>query len=248
MNNKLKIVPLENTQLSHKTRRALIDIIRQNAGEGKPFKLPNEDELSQQLGVSRNVLRDALMALEQMGIVTRRRSKGTIANPKIANFCGRIDIEPELTQTLKEVGYKVRVDTQRLGFVFEPEPFFGKDQECYLNVEKAFYADDKPAAFCSDHIVGSYAKNAKDSIYRLKELSHYEFLKRYCDTAMAYTTANLDVIVPEPWLVQLLKTEDHEPVLMMEDLAYNYDHEIVVHSVIYFKRGLVNIKFLRKVW
>ena len=248
MDNKLLITRVDNAQLSHKTRAALIEIIRQNAVDGKPFKLPNEDELSQQLGVSRNVLRDALMSLEQMGIVTRRRSKGTIANPQIVNFQGRLDTEPELFRTLKEVGYDVRVETQRLGFVFENDPIFGKDQDCYLNVEKLFYADGKPAAYCADRIIGSYAKLAKDSIFKLQQQSHYEFLEQNCHTTMAYTMANLDARIPEPWIAQILRTEENEPVLVMEDIVYNYDHEILVHSFIHFRRGVINIKFLRKYW
>lgn len=247
MDHELQINRVDNAQLSHKTRDALIEIIRENARDDKPFKLPNEDMLSQRLGVSRNVLRDALMSLEEMGIVTRRRSKGTIANPAIANTAGRMDVHPELFLMLREMGYTPRVETKRFGFVYENDPELGEEDN-YLNVEKLFLADEKPVAFCMDHIAGSYAGRGKEYISVLKDCSHYKFLELYCQTTMAYTMARVDVLLAEPWLARILKVAENEPVIFMEDHGYNFDHEIVIHSYIYFRRDTISIRFLRKNW
>ena len=57
----IKIKPVDSQQLSDRAKFALISIIQENGKDGKPFKLPNEDELASRLNVSRNVLRDALM-------------------------------------------------------------------------------------------------------------------------------------------------------------------------------------------
>lgn len=247
MAGKLNIHRVENEELSHKTKRALIDIICTNGADGKPFKLPNEDELSQRLGVSRNVLRDALMSLEEIGVVTRRRSIGTIANPKIARESNRLDINPELFAMIREEGHDVRVETLRLGFVFEPEPAFS-GEDGYLNVEKVFYADNVAVAFCADHISGSYARRGEEHLLELRDLSHYQFLERYCRTSMAYTMAHVDAVSCQAWLAEIMGTEPGTPVLMMNDFAYNHDHEVVVHSNIYFKSGAIDLKFLRKSW
>lgn len=248
MEKKTKAKRTRNEELSHKTKRALLDIIVNHGDEGKPFKLPNEDDLSHSLGVSRNVLRDALLSLEEIGVVTRRKSIGTIANPQIARENGRLDINPELVQMMEDEGYEVRIETQCLGFVFDNDPDLGPNQDSYLNVEKVFYADEMAAAYCIDHIAGSYAKMAEDSIMKLKGLSHYEFLKEYCDTAMAYTMVHVHAVMPEPWLNEVMKLPPGEPVMKMDDLVYNYDHEIIVHSNIYFRSGYLPLKFLRKSW
>lgn len=245
--DKLIITRMDSEQLSYKTKMALLDIIRENGKDGAPFKLPNEDELSQRLGVSRNVLRDALMSLEEVGIVTRRRSKGTIANPKVANAGCRLDTNPELFRMIQDAGYEARAETIRLGFVFEPEPALG-EEPLYLNVEKIFYANEIPAAFCADHIAGKYASLAGDSVLALRELSHFKFLEEHCNISMAYTMAHIDAVLPEPWLAELMKIKPNDPVLSMDDYGYSYDHELVAHSTIYFRRGLLELKFLRKSW
>ncbi len=243
----LHITRMDSEELSYRTKVALLDIIRENGKDGAPFKLPNEDELSQRLGVSRNVLRDALMSLEEMGVVTRRRSKGTIANPKIATAVCRLDTNPELFCAIRDSGYEARVETIRLGFVFEPDAVLEGD-EMYLNVEKLFYADDLPAAFCADHLSGRLTAQAGENILALRDLSHYHFLETYCGTSLAYTMANIDATLPPPWLAELMQLEPGEPVLVMDDSGYNYDHELVVHSNIYFRRNLLHPKFLRKSW
>ena len=242
----LNITRMDSEQLSYKTKMALIDIIRINGTDGRPFKLPNEDELSQRLGVSRNVLRDALMSLEEMGIVTRRRSKGTMANPKIATAAGRLDTNPELFHMIEEAGYRPRVEAVRMGFVFEPDPAL--EGEFYLNVEKLFYADDLPAAYCADHISGKYANVSSELALELRELSHYKFIERHCRVSMAYTMAHIDAALPEPWLAEQLQIPAAEPVLLMDDYAYSYDHELVAHSTIWFRRGILDLQFLRKSW
>lgn len=244
---KLNIARMDSEQLSYKTKMALIDAIRSNGRDGKPLKLPNEDELSQQLGVSRNVLRDALMSLEEVGIVTRRRSKGTIANPKIANATCRLDTNPELMHLIEEAGYRSRAETVKLGFVSGPEPVLDAESG-YLNVERLFYADDRPVAYCADHIAGKYIRVGGQAINELRNLTHYKFLEEYCHISMAYTMARIDAALPEPWLAQQLQIPAGEPVLIMDDSVYSYDHELVAHSNIWFRRGMLELKFLRKSW
>lgn len=248
MDDSLNVLRVDNKQLSYKTKRALIDLVRNSTEDGMPFKLPNEDELSHRLGVSRNVLRDALASLEEMGIVTRRRGKGTIANPKIANATFRLDTAPELFESMQAAGYNPRMESLNLGFVFKNDPAFGPDSTSYLNTEKLFWVDDIVATYCTDHIAGRFAEAAKDSIFALQELSHYQFLEQFCNTSMAYTMSHIDAIVPNDQVAELMRLKSGEPVLFMDDHIYNFDHEIVGHSMIYFRSGLIDLKFLRKNW
>ena len=244
----LKIIPIDNEQLSYKTKLALIELIKTGSPDGRPFKLPNEDELSQRLGVSRNVLRDALGSLEDMGIVTRRRGKGTLANPALADISCRLDAEPELQSTFENAGYAVKIDTLRLGFVYRNDPSFcpGLDCDAYLTVEKLFTIESGAAAYCADHIAAQYVRRAENQISALNNMSHYQFLSKYCGIPMAYTMAHIDIAIAEPWLSSLMGLPEKEPLLLMNDQVYSLDHEMIGFTQIYFRRGILDLKFLRR--
>ena len=110
---------LDNRQLSHKIKYALFENIKESIHGNELLKLPKEEVLAQQLGVSRNGLRDVLTVLEEEGYISRRRSKGTIVNPKIVNSTCRLDLETELTQMIAEEGYEPGFETLQIKFVEE---------------------------------------------------------------------------------------------------------------------------------
>jgi GntR family transcriptional repressor for pyruvate dehydrogenase complex len=62
--------PLERRKLPHDVADQLLDLIA--AGQGSEIALPAERSLCEQLAVSRNVLREALAALGQAGIIETR--------------------------------------------------------------------------------------------------------------------------------------------------------------------------------
>lgn len=248
MTNKLHIARVDNELLSRKTKAALVEMILNNAGDGRPFKLPSEDHLAQMIGVSRNVLRDAMISLEQLGYVTRRRSKGTIANPRIANERCRLDTDPELCDMIEDQGQKPRFELKKLSFVNERDPVFGWESESYLNVEKLFFADDRPVAYCIDRINGRFVDRAEAPLLKLKQMSYFDFLNRYCGVTMAYTMANIDAEMAPDWLSREFGLEADEIVVVLEDQAYSCDLDIVGHSRVYFRKGHLPMRFLRKSW
>lgn len=63
--------------LVDRTLERLIDLIITM----KLTKLPNQDHLSKQFGVSRTVLREALAKLEFLNVLTPRPKIGTVVNP-----------------------------------------------------------------------------------------------------------------------------------------------------------------------
>jgi len=242
----IKIKPVDSQQLSYRTKLALISIIRENGKDGKPFKLPNEDELASKLNVSRNVLRDVLMSLEEMGIVTRRRSKGTIASPYIANAACRLDTDPVFSQMLKHAGYESKVKTLFFGFVND-EATEPTGELLNLVSKKLFYADGVPVAYIIDRFLNKTDLKDED-IARLSELSHKEILEQVYDTPYAYALAHIDAILPDKEVSQYLEIDPMTPVVYLRDQGFNFDHELIVVTSTYIRSGTLDLKVLRKSW
>ena len=84
-------------------------------GRRKPGeKLPNEVELSQQLGVSRATLREAIRALTTQGVLEVRRGRGTFVSEQVDR------VEDFGFSTLEQVRGQLR-DLFELRSIFEPQ-------------------------------------------------------------------------------------------------------------------------------
>ncbi len=86
---KKKLVPIDTTSLADRVERELIDYLLENK-----FKvgdsLPTELELTEMLGVSRTVIREALLRLRMMGLIESRKKKGmVVTHPDFLNVFER---------------------------------------------------------------------------------------------------------------------------------------------------------------
>lgn len=247
MRKDIQITPVDNSELSQRTKLALIELIRSAPGD-KPFKLPNEDKLAQLVGVSRNALRDALSSLEEMGLVTRQRSKGTLANPVVARETCRMDTDPGIFSMISGQGHTPRCDIVRLEFVEENDPVLGSESTSYLVLEKLFYAGDRPVVLCEDRIEGALARQAEAQIDYLRENSCFTFLKTHCKQPVAYSMATFDVLQAGERLQNLFGVGSDELFLEMDDVVYSRNLEIICHSTSYYRKGDFSVKVLRKGW
>jgi GntR family transcriptional regulator, transcriptional repressor for pyruvate dehydrogenase complex len=86
---KKKLVPIDTTSLADRVEKELIDYLLENK-----FKvgdsLPTEMELTEMLGVSRTVIREALLRLRMMGLIESRKKKGmVVTHPDFLNVFER---------------------------------------------------------------------------------------------------------------------------------------------------------------
>ena len=105
---------MEKTSLSQQTARRLYHMITAEKKFAPGEKLPNEPKLSQELGVSRATLREAIRALATQGVLEVRRGLGTFVSQKAA------EIDDFGFSALDQVKGQLR-DLFELRAVFEPE-------------------------------------------------------------------------------------------------------------------------------
>ncbi len=108
-----KIAPLENLSLVDKVELRLIDFFKENnlvPGDA----IPKEMEFAQSLGVSRTVVREALMRLRTLGLVESKKHRGMIlTQPDVIDNFERV-LDPTLlgNETLKNL-FELRVFPKR---------------------------------------------------------------------------------------------------------------------------------------
>lgn len=106
----------KKSNLSQRTAEMLRQQIKVEHQYGYGQKLPNENELSEELGVSRTTLREAIRILVSEGILVVQRGKGTFVANKLEQMAGdHLSIRKfsDTKVTLRDL-YETRM-------IFEPE-------------------------------------------------------------------------------------------------------------------------------
>jgi len=94
--------------------RQVYDVLCNSIMEMKPYqnKLPSEEDLAKQLGVSRATVREALKYLMMERVTTSIHGRGTFAHPSVFQLENRIDQDNDFGQMLKKHYGDVNVDME----------------------------------------------------------------------------------------------------------------------------------------
>ena len=101
----MELHPMIKPNLSSSVKNYLYKYIR-SLDLGGNTKLPPENELSSNLGVSRVTVRRALDELEKEGIVLRIHGRGTFVNPEALNIQVNLMPGEEFSRLIESCGYK----------------------------------------------------------------------------------------------------------------------------------------------
>jgi len=140
------------SSLAHGVRDRLLHAMRDGAYEGG--RLPPEEELARDLGVSRSTVRAALQSLAEDGIVSRRRRHGTIVNVHMLTRNLPLNRLVSFRDLIEQSGFAASVDPLRRR-VEAPDATVGDalgltaGEEC-LVVERLLRADGVPAIVVTD--------------------------------------------------------------------------------------------------
>lgn len=106
---------MSKENLSQRTAEILKKMIIEEHIYNYGEKLPNENELSQKLGISRTTLREAIRTLISNGVLVVKRGKGTYVAEQIDQYAQGIEVNDFLKKkvTLRDL-YETRM-------IFEPE-------------------------------------------------------------------------------------------------------------------------------
>ena len=80
-------------------------------------KLPPEEVLAAELGISRVKLRDVLAVLEVQGYINRKKGVGTLINRCLVNEPVRLDIDAIYEETVREAGFRARTQVRSIQYL-----------------------------------------------------------------------------------------------------------------------------------
>jgi GntR family transcriptional regulator len=205
----------------------LVGLLKEQIDQGawKPGeRIPSEPELCATYGVSRTVVRQALLELELEALIIRRKGRGTFVTErkineslvqKLTGFYQDM-VDRGLKPVTKVLVHEVQPATPKIAQHLGIEP--GASVFC---IERLRYVDDVPIVLVRTYI--PYALCPRLADYDLNNKSLYEVLEKEFHLVISHGRRTVEAVPANERESQLLMVEDCDPLLLLNSVTYLED-------------------------
>jgi GntR family transcriptional regulator len=239
----------------HTAAQQVVEILtdRIRCGEYTPeMRLPSEDGLAEELGVSRTTIRSALDVLAAQHLVFRRHGVGTFVSnlSRIANPLNQAVLFQDLIRSNGHEPGIQWLSTQ----VIQADAGLAKLLQIpaghpTLEVRKVFTADGEPVIYCSNYIpfwvLGSSVLEEVLADPAIEE-PLFEFLESPCGHKAVYFVATLCPELIGDAGFDIMGIDSGTPALKIDEIGYDEKERPVVRSVHHYPGQRMNFVFVRR--
>jgi len=222
-------------------------ILRRQFPEGR---LPAEDELARQLGVSRTTVRTALQSLEELGVVKRTPGLGTSVHERMSPSVVALQRLIGFSELLSEQGHAVSY-TPTMRVIDNPAPVVAEalglapDTECYA-IQRLLFADGQPAVwaveiFPTSTFVGEFELSAGGEVPSPFEIDPALFVD-----PIDHAVVQLVPHAAEDELVEKLGLAPDQPCLLLREVFYSEAGTALGFSAIHVNDRFVRFELIRR--
>jgi len=228
----------------------VLNIIRRRIFDGYyagDNRLPSENDLATELGVSRATVRSALTILETELIISRRQGDGTYINERLLNTTNNLGKILEFTKHIEASGFKPTIKPLYLEHkapsAEEAIALNISQEDQVLAIGRLFYADQYPAIL-SHNIIPA------DFLYKEVTLDQLNqslpiFFKQFCNLTFTYGITDLLSVLPDKETRRLLDLNEETPVMLFTETFYSKNDQPLVHALNYYNDKRVNLRVAR---
>lgn len=229
---KLEIDHKSSTPLHVQAENLLRELIsKKEYQEGK--LLPNEVELSEQIGISRNTLRHAILKLVNEGILSRKKGYGTKVLRK--NVLGRAKNWLSFTQEMKAMGIPVFNFELHVSWVIPEKDilsFFDLNPNTrVLSLERLRGKEDLPFVYFISYFNPEIQMTGNEDFSK----PLYEILETKYHVRASLSYEELTAIKAPPFICKKLGITPDDPVLFRKRLVYDENKKPVEFNFGYYR-------------
>ena len=246
-------LPIRNTSLADQVFRVLLSRITEEiypAGS----QLPTENELADELNVSRSTVRTAIFKLEDRKIIHRKPGVGTYVTENI-NISNPLNEFIEFSHLIEENGFKsgyIHISSEIIipdeGIRHELQ--LGEDDQI-LKIKKVFTANQDPIIFVINHIPFWLIQDKITENQALKpELTRdfKSFFEEVCEQQVSFFISQVraeifeNIGAPEEMDVY----EANTPTLIINQTGYNKTNRPIINTQEYHPGNWMTFNIIRR--
>lgn len=228
------------------------DALRQAIRDGrlKPGQqLPSEPEFSEQMGVSRTTLRDAIRMLVSNGALERRRGVGTfVAHNSLINIHEGLETLVSTSDVIRAQGYEPGTSQCAWELIPAAEDLakiFGIAAGTLLiHLARTRTANGVPVIHCEEYVPTTIIESARVerltgdwSLYGILREAYFEFASAICKV--------IPVVANED-LASRLNTPLHHPLLLLRQTHYASEHKPILYCENYHNSSIIEFHIVRR--
>lgn len=183
--------------------------------------IPSERELSEQFGISRMTVRQALLELVNEGKLVREKGRGTfVAEPKISQGLYKLTSFSEDMQSrgMKPGAVVINIQKKKSSSRLQDKLQIKAD-EAICQITRLRMADDQPMALETAHLPLSRFPDLAQQDFN--DISLYDHLRNKYNVDIATASQSIEVAMPKSHDARLLNIRPGIPVLLIERVTYD---------------------------
>ncbi len=205
-------------------------------------RLPSENVLAAQIGVSRLTIRETLLAMEREGYLTKKHGVGTFVHPSALRAKTRIEQVVGFSELLSQGGHnRVKVIGHRYtGVANECAALLGIQPDAILLCyRRTFLVDEQPAIYTTIRIPETII--GKEMTVSGDNESVFSLVKRASGEEITHRVAWLKARKVDEEVGEALAMPVGEPVLSWDSVLYNYRDRPLAQSSVFFNTDVIPI-------
>jgi len=212
-------------------------------------KLPSEPKLSQQLGISRATLREAMRSFEGQGIIRRKQGIGTFVISHTHIIESGLEVLESIETISKRIELPVSMGALTINYSTADEEqalAFGVPAKTPLvKVERVILVEDRPVAFLIDLVVNDILLPSE--LQKGFTGSVLDFLLRRGTPRLANSVAELQAVAASSDIARLLEIQRGDALLFLSGKLYTEEGRMIDLSSSYFLPGYFRFQVVRRV-
>lgn len=239
-------VPREN--LATRVANALREQV-QSGQLARGVQLHGEVELSRELGVSRQTLREATRILTQEGLLTIHHGVGTFVAESTGYLSSPLNTMNSMSTLIREKGGEARVDGLKIRSVAASREVAAAldvaETSPVAEIVRLRLIGTKPLAMAYDYLALSHVESELPLIKTFDGGSIYEFMATKLKRQLVLSEAAVTAVSASKRHAELLHVKIGFPLLLMREVQFDARRRRGLYSVVYHNSSLMEFTLIR---